>query len=195
MSKKSWTVESLEEAMQAVRDKKLSIRAASCAYGIPRSTLYDYLTGKVEIGCRKGPDSILTIAEEECLVSYALHMAEIGYGRSRDQISVREIIERDHRPNPFKNNTPGRKWWTLFKKRHPKIALRSPEHLQMCRIRCYTTEAISEWFFEFDQFLQKYDVKDKPTRIWNADESGFSLCSKTNYNKECTKCVWGDRRL
>ena len=67
----------------------------------------------------------------------------------------------------------------VFKKRHPKIALRSPEHLQMCRIRCYTTEAISEWFFEFDQFLQKYDVKDKPTRIWNADESGFSLCSKT----------------
>lgn len=181
MSKKSWSVENLQEAIQAIKEKKLSIRAASCAYGVPRSTLHDYLVGRVEIGCKRGPDSILTTAEEQCLVSYALHMAEIGYGRSRDQITaaVRKIIEKDHRPNPFRNNTPGRKWWALFKKRHPEICLRSPEHLQLCRIKCCTTEAIMDWFFDFDQFLQRHEVKDKPTRIWNADESGFSLCPKT----------------
>ena len=49
---------------------------------VSRSTLYDYLTGKVEIGCTRGPDSVLTAAEEERLVEYALHMADIGYGRS-----------------------------------------------------------------------------------------------------------------
>ena len=59
--------------MLAVRDKKLSIRAASCACGIPRSTLYDYLTGKVEIECGKGPDSVLIIAEEQCLVSLHIY--------------------------------------------------------------------------------------------------------------------------
>lgn len=74
MSKKSWSVENLQGAIQAIKEKKLSIRAASCAYGVPRSTLHDYLVGRVEIGC---PDSILTTAEEQCLVSYALHMAEI----------------------------------------------------------------------------------------------------------------------
>ena len=32
--------------------------------------------------------------------------------------------------------------------------------------------------FKSDQFLQCHDVKDKPSRIWIADEAGFPLCPK-----------------
>jgi len=41
--------------------------------------------GKVEVGYKKGLDSVLTKPEEQCLISYALHMAEIRYGCSQDQ--------------------------------------------------------------------------------------------------------------
>ena len=35
---------------------------------------------------RCGPDTVLTAAEEKMLVEYAIHMEEIGYGRTRDQL-------------------------------------------------------------------------------------------------------------
>ena len=37
-------------------------------------------------------------------------MAEIGYGRTREQIcnTVKSILDKDGRPNPFKKNKPGR---------------------------------------------------------------------------------------
>ena len=50
------------------REKKLSIRVAAAAHGIPKSTLYDYASGKVEVGSRCGPDTVLTAAEEKMLV-------------------------------------------------------------------------------------------------------------------------------
>ena len=68
--------------------------------------------GKVEIGSKQGPPTTLTIAEEQKLVDYAIHMAEIGYGRTREQIcsTVKKIIDSDGRSNPFHGNKPGRKW-------------------------------------------------------------------------------------
>ena len=195
MSCQQWTAGDLQAAMKAVQQEKVSLRVAAAIYGVPRSTLYDYVTGKVEIGSRRGPDSVLTAAED------AIHMAEIGYGRSREQIfeAVKSILDNDGRPNPFKNNMPGRKWWLLFKKRHPQISLCSPEPLQLCRIKCCTAEAICEWFTDFDQFLQVHDLKDKPSRIWNADEAGFPLCPKTGKvlavrNARNVYCATGDSK-
>ena len=175
-----WSLNDLAAAVEDIREKKLSVRTAAAAHGIPKSTLFDYASGKVEIGSKRGPDTILTAAEEQMLVNYVIHMAEIGYGRTREHLcnTVKEILEKDGRPNPFKNNRPGRKWWSLFMKRHP-IALHSPEHLQLCRVRCCTPEALDEWYTGFDQFLQTYELKDQPNHIWNADESGFPLCPKT----------------
>lgn len=108
-------------------------------------------------------------------------MASIGYGRTREQVclTVKKILDKDGRPNPFEDNKPGRKWWELFKKRHPNIALRNSLHLQLCRTQSCTPEVIGEWFHNFDQFLQMYDLKDRASHIWNADETGVSLCPKT----------------
>ena len=35
--------------MEDIREKKLSIQAAATVHGIPKSTLYDYASGKVEL--------------------------------------------------------------------------------------------------------------------------------------------------
>ena len=84
--------------------KETVIRAAAVAYGIPKSTLYDYASGKVEIGSKRGPDTILTAAEEQILVNYVVHMAEIGYGPTREQLcnTVKEILEKMADPTPLK---------------------------------------------------------------------------------------------
>jgi hypothetical protein len=43
-------------------------------------------------------------------------MAAIGFGRTRNELldTVQKILERDQRPNPFKNNRPGKDWYYAY---------------------------------------------------------------------------------
>ena len=81
-----------------------------------------------------------------------------------------KILDTDGRPNPFEENLPGRKWWDLFKKRHPNISLHQPMQLQLCRAQSCTSRVLAEWFRGFDQFLQMYSLLNYTPRL-----STFSL--------------------
>ena len=78
---------------------------------------------------------------------------------------VKSIIDKDGRPNPFKQGKPGRKWWRLFRNRHPELSLRKVQHLQLARAQCCTPEAISAWFVEPEEFLLIHGLKDVPQAI------------------------------
>ena len=128
-----WSEDSVELALSAMKDGSLSLRQASSTFGIPKSTLALYKSGKSQIGIKPGQVPILSADEEKALVEYVLHMSRIGYGRTKEQLQdiVHEILKKDGRPNPFKNDRPGDKWWKLFVKRHPMLSLRTPEQLQL----------------------------------------------------------------
>ena len=85
-SRKKWTNEQLHAALEHLHTSKESLRSVATAYGIPSSTLSDYAAGKVEIGSKPGPPTVLTTLEEQKLVDYCLHMVSIGYGRTREQV-------------------------------------------------------------------------------------------------------------
>ena len=131
----TYTKDSLHLAIEDVRTNKLSLRKAARQYGIPKSTLSLYVSGKLQIGAKRGPASVLSAEEEQRLVDYAVHMGQIGYGRTREQLFdiVAKIVSKDGCLNPFVDGRPGRKWWALFKKRHPEITLRVPEKLQLAK--------------------------------------------------------------
>ena len=76
--------------------------------------------------CNPGPKTILTEAEESQLAGWVTEMAKIGYGRTVQELLliVRKILDEDGRPNPFKDNKPGRSWMKGFFKRHPNISKR-----------------------------------------------------------------------
>ena len=103
----------LEIEVTKVTDKKLTLRQAEAVYGVPQSTLSDYVSGKVKLGRCQGPPTVSSAEEEVKLAWWALEMAAIGYGRSKEQIllTVQKIVEKDQRPNPFKDGRPGKKWW------------------------------------------------------------------------------------
>ena len=137
-----YTEDSLQLAIQDVRCSKLSLRMAARQYGISL-----YVSGKLQIGARRSPASILSPEEEQRIIDYAVHMGETGYGHTREQIFdiVAAIVSKDGRPNCFVNGRPGRKWWSLFRKRHPEITLRTPEKLQLTRVKCCTPEILGAW--------------------------------------------------
>lgn len=75
---------------------------------------------------------------------------------------------------------PGKDWWHAFLKRHPQLSLRTPQALQKCRAKACTPEAMNKWYRDYEQFLIENNLLDKPSRIWNCDESGFALSPRSS---------------
>ena len=105
-----WSLNDLEAALKDIREKKTSIRAAAVAHGVPKVHCLTMHLVEQKWAAKRGPDTILTAAKEKLLVDYTIHMAEIGNGRTREQVCnmVKSTLDKDGRPNPFKKNKPGR---------------------------------------------------------------------------------------
>lgn len=112
----------LDLALEGIREKKMTFRQAAEVYGIPKSTLYDHHSGKIK-GTKRGPPTVLTEAEERALADWALDMAKIGYGHTREQIveMVKQLLDNDGRVTPFVDNRPGRDWWHGFLQSFPSV--------------------------------------------------------------------------
>lgn len=137
--------DALLDALDDIRSNRLSFRAAEVKYGVPKSTLSDYVSGKSVIGRKPGPSSVLSVDEESKLVDWAFEMAEIGYGQTRRQVCemVKKFLQ-DGRPNPFNDNRPGKDWWYAFVRRNPKLSLRSASLLESYRASACSEEALEK---------------------------------------------------
>ena len=67
-------------------------------------TLDDYITGKVEVGKRQGPPSVL----HDLLTG---QMNRIKLGADKFVKWFLKILYKDGRLNSVKNNHPGKDWW------------------------------------------------------------------------------------
>lgn len=179
----SYSEKSVEEALTKIRVNGMSVRKASITYKIPRSTLGDILNGRVPEHSRKmGPDTVLTEAEEKRLVEWCIALAKCGFPRRNEDLlqAVHKIVTDDGRKTPFKNGRPGKKWLSSFFKRHPELSQRTPEGISKGRA-IVTEQTIRKWFSELKSFLEDNHYEDvllDPTRIFNGDEAGFSMCPK-----------------
>ena len=59
------------------------------------------------------------------------------------------------------------------------MKIRTPQALAVSRAISCTPPVLDRWFSEFSQLLLKHEILDKPSAIWNCDESGFPLCPKS----------------
>ncbi|CAI6359928.1 unnamed protein product [Macrosiphum euphorbiae] len=65
--------------------------------------------------------------------------------------------------------------------RHPKLSTRTSEHVTAAS-SCISEKDIRKWFNDIHQYLKEEnlcDILNDPSRIFNGDETGFSLCPKT----------------
>ena len=72
--------------VQAACDGVQSIRRAAMTYNIPKSMLYDRITGRVT-GNKPGLPPSLSAKEEDEMVSFLEGCASMGYARSKKQVS------------------------------------------------------------------------------------------------------------
>ena len=64
------------EAVEYVRNGTYTISAAAKKYGVPRTTITDYLRRKSDKVKKMGAPTMLTETEEKALVEYILYMSD-----------------------------------------------------------------------------------------------------------------------
>ncbi|XP_066267463.1 putative uncharacterized protein DDB_G0271982 [Branchiostoma lanceolatum] len=78
--------------------------------------------------------------------------------------------------NPrFGGKTPGKRWWSGFRLRHPQISLRSPDRLDRARAAMSNPNTFSNHFAKLDELLTKHSLHQRPFLVYNADETGMEL--------------------
>ncbi|XP_064403158.1 uncharacterized protein LOC135348769 isoform X2 [Halichondria panicea] len=172
-SYKSWTESTLYKAYLAHIEDGLSVRDAAEAYGVPKSTLQDRVSGRVKFGARSGPPKLLTDEEENELVSFLCGCASMGYAKSKQEVLalVRNIVQT----KGLRTAVVTDGWWTSFKKRHGELAVRAAEPLSYSRAVASSPQVISCYYDLLEQTLTENDLLDCPSQIYNMDETGMPL--------------------
>ncbi len=205
VAKASYTKDDLEFALVKIKNG-MSIKMASRTFKIPRGTRQNRIHNRTKKSVnRSGPAPVLTVEEEKSIVDWIEENMKRGFPkRYGDMIfAVKEFLDKCPRPNPFKgknivkyytersqkiqevevvlDNLPGRSWYNSFLHRNPKISLRQPESVTDASSKVSESD-IRRWFKQIEDYCVENECEEAlkdPTRIYNADETGFQLCPKT----------------
>ena len=141
---RKWNEESMLGAMRAVTEG-MGINRAAVEFGLPKSTLKDRISGRVEHGTNPGRVPYLSASEEQELVNYIITCADIGYPKRRhDVLSIvcKTLEEKNGAPVKFN----GKGWWLRFMQRWPKLALRRGDPLAQPRANAVNAANIKQYY-------------------------------------------------
>lgn len=169
--------EQLEAALAAVAGG-MSKKGAAKKFRVPKATIQFRLSDKFK-KTSLGPAPVLRQDEEVLLVTWLKECQRKGQPRRAEdlRLSVKEILDKSKRPNPFKDNKPGEGWYKAFLRRHPDLCIRVAEEVTKAS-SCVSKDNIVKWFEDVKNSLKeenKLEILEDPNRLFNCDETGFSL--------------------
>lgn len=168
--------DNLSKAVDVVKAKQMSIRKAAEFYNVPKSTLHDRVTGKIEIEARPGRRTAFHDEIEEKIVTTVKEAAKQGIGICRRQLLARTgDLCRRFRVTPFKNVTPSKQWWEGLKKRHTELTIRRPEKLSSSRASMLNPVVVEKYMNGLGTLMDSLGLTNMPKIIWNCDETGRSF--------------------
>ena len=74
--KRSYSKESLENAIASCKSENLKVREAAKLFGVPKNTSHDHVNGKYDATCAGGP-TVLQLKVEQEIVASCQILAEI----------------------------------------------------------------------------------------------------------------------
>ena len=154
----------MKRAHEAVTERGLTVQRAADEYRVPRSTLHDRISGKVQCGARSGLSLYLTEQEENELEDFLCNCARVGYARTRLQVLA--LIQHVVREKGL-NVTVTNGWWESFKRRHPKVKLRTAEAVAYARIVSSSPAVLHYYYDLLESTLEENGLTDKPCQIFN----------------------------
>ena len=172
---KQWPEWRMEKATEAASQGKVSVRRPALQFNIPKTTLGDRVSGRVQAGTVSGPAKYLMDTEEENLATFLSRCGVIGYARSKAEVLslVQRILE-----SRGKHVSVSHGWWASFQRRHPELVLRNPAPLSQARSKATDPEMLGRYFDLLEETLGANRLEGKPGQIFNMDESGVPLDAK-----------------
>lgn len=156
--------------MNAVTDDGMKLRVASRKFGIPVSSLRDHLYGKTN-NRKRGKSPTLKPDEEEKLVDYIFKMQDLGHPITPAELRLKVALATQCKKTPWSaEGVPGKGWLRRFKGRHPELATRRSQGLEVARARALCPATADTLYTNLEYLYSSYNYP--PSRIWNCDESG-----------------------
>ena len=158
---RSWSNDSMVQAMDAVKSGLLGVNRAALEYGVPKTTLKDRIAGRVSHGTNIGSKPYLSKKEEEELVKFLINCSKMGYGKTRSE--VLKIVEATLKKKNDMNLKLSQGWWWRFRQRWPQLTLRRGDSFSLAREKMTNYDVFHHYFDLLGETFTKYDLKDKPS--------------------------------
>ncbi|KAG5877635.1 hypothetical protein JTB14_030033 [Gonioctena quinquepunctata] len=180
-TQQSWDPRNMLRAIEAVENRKMGYKSASRNYNVPRSTLKrkvlgknrDAVSNKKILGSKR---TVFTPEQEQELVNYILELEIRFFGLKTTDVRyiAYSLAEKNNIKHPFNIETrlAGEDWLSSFRKRHPEIALRSPEATSLARAQGFNRQSVAKFFKLLKDITDKQNYTSH--RIFNVDETGLS---------------------
>ena len=151
-----------------------SIYKAAKMTGVPRQTLNDRFTGRVNDPVVFGGHTLLSEEEERKIVEHVSTMARFGYGYSRSQLIYLATDMAAFTKKRDASKSLSEKWLFNFLHRWPQLRVTKASSLSKTRATTTTPQVIQHYYEELSDILQKYHLLERPEAIYNLNETGFS---------------------
>ena len=171
--RKQWTEENMLLALKAV-EEGVSVSKAAQDFDVPRSTLYDRVSGGVVHGVKPGPEPYLSQTEKKELGGYLKHCAKVGYGKTRRDVLC--IVESAvNESGKLRSGHVSDGWWRRFKEHQGDLSLRQGDSTAHVQMDAMNQETIDHYFMLLRETLTTHGLLNKPSQIYNVDETGVPL--------------------
>ncbi|KAJ2937643.1 hypothetical protein O0L34_g19317 [Tuta absoluta] len=169
---KTYSELQIQKALDDVRKKKMTTYAAAAYYQIPRSTLNTRLTC---IRDSPGRPTVFTPKFEKCMAENLHIMERYGFPLTRKEASIliSEYVRRNGIHTPFKDDIPGKDWFHALQRRN-ELSIKKPQAVEISRRKACDPFIVYEYFDILERVVDELDLKEKPHRIYNLDET--SMC-------------------
>lgn len=182
----SYSAETLNNALGAIRKDGRKIREVGRSFGIPESTLRKQLKLTQSQQLRLGRKPIFNDQIESELKNYILTLANLFYGLTPAGLrrTVFRYAEENNIPNNFNKDAgmAGKDWLYGFLKRNPEISLRQPQGTSLNRINAFNSGEVKIFYSNLEEVMRKFNFSQN--RIFNMDETGI-----TTVQKNAPKCM------
>ncbi|KAL0829682.1 hypothetical protein ABMA28_003187 [Loxostege sticticalis] len=180
-----WSQQDLTEAVEAVLSRHVSVRQAALEYGVPRKTLERRIKTNNFSKGPMGPSSVFGMDHEKRLVRHILKMQEHCFPLTpKDLRSIAyyfaEQLGIKHSFNKDKEEA-GYVWLKSFLKRNPEISTRKSEGVSLARCEALNRDEVNAYYDILYGLLEEHELFDKPSHIFNMDESGFQLNNRPGH--------------
>jgi len=170
-----YSPESLAECIKLIKNKKITIKAASESFKIPKRTLFRKLKDSnvcAGVHSKIGRKTIFTEEEEESFVQHLLLMAEFDFPITKDDLRIcvkNYLTEHGRDVAVFKENIPGVDWVNNFLNRHPIVRARTAENVKLLRAGI-TKQTLEEYIKNLEKTVRYVPSEN----IYNFDETNLT---------------------